>query len=151
MFLRNCVSVGFVAAPSKSHKIIICKREFISKNIYGWVLLLFFSPASSTRASMEFLLFASLCLCICVCVTGCVCVRIWECANVTSLERVCGNNWRIYCFPPSNINLICKPFSARVLRLIRSIWTGAHLLHFYVNVCKNSVTVDGGKLSLIYI
>lgn len=27
--------LSFVAAPSKSHKIIICKREFISKNIYG--------------------------------------------------------------------------------------------------------------------
>lgn len=28
-------ALSFVAAPSKSHKIIICKREFISKYIYG--------------------------------------------------------------------------------------------------------------------
>lgn len=59
--------LSFVAAPSKSHKIIICKREFISKNIYGLLGL-----QERSRNLYIYVCVGSVGRCVCVCVRLCL-------------------------------------------------------------------------------
>lgn len=61
-----------MAAPSKSHKIIICKREFISKNIYG---LLGLQERSRNLYMCVCRKCGKVCVCVCDCVCTLVCVR----------------------------------------------------------------------------
>lgn len=158
--LRKC---GFCGGPSKSHKIIICKREFISKNIYGWLRVSF--CCRTTRASMEFSLFASLCRCLCACVScvqsTSVCVRsasVWvrKCCFI----RASGNNWRTTRTLFPHINLIRKPlfrpgpaFNSLYLDQFRfriRIGIGIGILHFYfMEIYAKTLRQLMGRKSLI--
>lgn len=102
--------LSFVAAPSKSHKIIICKREFISKNIYGLLGL--------QEPSRNLYMYMYECICVCVCAGVGVWMYLCVCVGVASLQS-CLHVASLLALPP-----LALPVASLLLLLPLSLTPG---------------------------